>query len=117
MATNIPEPQPGECNLCGEPQRPGSANCASCADWTAQEAAQMQAQDERRQRLRQAREERSRRLAELAAEGCGCASEAECRLRTTCRICKKAHLARTRRACLDGKAWLGGRWKWPHPRL
>jgi hypothetical protein len=49
-----------ECLACDELAIAGSEFCERCTDWMAQEGAQMQAQHERRQRLRQAREERSR---------------------------------------------------------
>ena len=69
--------------FCGEPAVAGSGCCQNCLDGMAEEAAKWEAQKERRQRLQQARAERTRHLAELATQGCGCASEAECKMDST----------------------------------
>ena len=75
-----PEIPPGECALgCGNPVHPGSEYCADCAAMMAKSAAR-HAKNEQRQA---AREERQRQLREIAERGCGCPSEAECRLNTT----------------------------------
>jgi hypothetical protein len=99
VATTLEEPAPGECHgcrepapagrdfcekclpegmcawLCGEPAMPGSDLCEDCAatsaEWTAKHEA--------RERRAAAKAERAAHLAALAAEGCGCASEAECK--------------------------------------
>jgi Family of unknown function (DUF6011) len=69
----------GLCSLfCGNDRLLGDPNgyCENCAEWIARE----NAREEARERREKAKEQAAQRRAELAAQGCGCPSEAECRL-------------------------------------
>ncbi len=85
-ATTLPEDdalaQLRLCALgCGEPVVAGSMYCSDCGPWLEQEGAEHDARAERRRKRDEAQAARARHLAELAERGCGCPSEAECRLR------------------------------------
>jgi Family of unknown function (DUF6011) len=101
------QPPLRECMLqCGNPATTASGYCADCAGMLAQH----QADHERREQRKKAKAEREAHLAELARQGCGCSSEAECRLNSTDwhaipKSKQRKLYAETRAGCMKVQRW------------